>query len=174
MPSDMPKISTSRFPLFRWLAAFIALAASSFPAAAQQGNLLQAEDAFRLSVKRGEDGAVGLHWTIADGYYLYRDHLKARDASTGSEVTLQTNPGTVEPDDPNFGSSEVYYTKAVARLDPSAPARVSVTFQGCKKNSICYPPVTQTIDTRSLQTPAATVGFGLASEPAATVSDLPP
>lgn len=171
MPSAMPMISTSRFPLFMWLAAFIVLAVSSFPAAAQQDNLLQAEDAFRLSVNRSESGAIDLHWTIADGYYLYRDHLKARDASTGSEVALQSNPGTVESDDPNFGSSEVYYTEAVARLDPAAPARVSVTFQGCKKNSICYPPVTQTIDTRSLQTTAAAVGFGLTSEPAATDED---
>ncbi|MET2831389.1 protein-disulfide reductase DsbD [Mesorhizobium shangrilense] len=164
----MPKISTFRLPLFVWLAAFIVLAAGSFPAAAQQANLLQAEDAFRLSVDRGEDGAIGLHWAIADGYYLYRDHLKVRDASTGSEVTLQTYPGTVESDDPNFGSSEVYYTEAAARLDPATPARVSVTFQGCKKNSICYPPITQTVDTRSLQITTAAVGFGLTSEPAAT------
>lgn len=171
MPSAMPMISASRFSFFMRLATFVVLAAGSFPAVAQQANLLQAEDAFRLSVDRGEDGAVGLHWAIADGYYLYRDHLKARDASTGTEVALKTNPGTIESDDPNFGSSEVYYTEAVARLDAAAPTRVSVTFQGCKKNSICYPPVTQTVDTRSLRTTAATVGFGLASEPAATDED---
>lgn len=171
MPSAMPMISTFRFSFFMWLAAFVVLAASNVPATAQQANLLHAEDAFRLSVNRGEDGAVSLHWAIADGYYLYRDHLKARDASTGSEVALQTNPGTIESDDPNFGSSEVYYTEAVARLDPASATRVLVTFQGCKKNSICYPPVTQTVDTRSLLISVASVGFGLTPEPAATTGE---
>lgn len=132
-------------------------------AMAQQSDLLQAEEAFRFSVERGQDNRITLHWAIAEGYYLYRDHLEAKDAGTGAGVTLQSDPGVVQADDPNFGPSKVYYSRAVARLSADAPDQVAITYQGCKKDSICYPPITLTLDTKSLQLSEAAVGFGVTS-----------
>ncbi|RRD21530.1 protein-disulfide reductase DsbD [Brucellaceae bacterium VT-16-1752] len=136
--------------LFFWSAA----------AFAQQSDLLQPEQAFRFSVERGEGNETVLNWQIADGYYLYRDHLAARDASSGGDVRLQAEAGVVQTDDPNFGPSEVYFSQAVARLGTDAPDKVTVTYQGCKKDSICYPPLTLTIDTQTLQFSEPVVGFG--------------
>lgn len=157
----MPRMTIIR------LLAILLVAFWTIPASAQQDDLLQAEDAFRFSVERDANEEIVLRWEIADGYYLYRDHLEAKDASTGEEVTLQTDPGIVETADANFGPSEVYYGEAVAQLSPDTPADVAVTYQGCKKDSICYPPLTLTLNTETLQVSEPAVGFGVVAPPAA-------
>lgn len=151
------------------LVASLLLALWSFPATAQQGDLLQAEDAFRFSVERAADNAIELRWQIADGYYLYRDHIEAKGAA-GETVELHTGPGTVE-DDANFGPSEVYYSEAVARLTTGAPSEVAITYQGCKKDSICYPPMTVMLDTASLQLSEPVIGFGVVAPSPTSAED---
>ena len=59
-----------------------------------------------------------------------------------------------------------FEAQAVERLGANAPAKVAITYQGCKKNSICYPPITVTLDTASLQVSKAAVGFGAGIAPA--------
>ena len=151
--------------VFRLLASLF-LVLWPLSASAQQSDLLQAEDAFRFAVERGQGDEVVLHWKIVDGYYLYRDHIEAKDAATGDKARLTTEPGVMETADPNFGPSEVYYGQAVGRLGANAPAKVAITYQGCKKNSICYPPITVTLDTVSLQVSKPAVGFGAGTTPA--------
>ncbi|WP_244649547.1 protein-disulfide reductase DsbD [Neoaquamicrobium sediminum] len=156
----------SRLTAFRLLATLL-LAFLAMPAAGQQDDLLQAEEAFRFSIERSADQEIELRWEIEEGYYLYRDHLEAKDAASGVAVPLQTEPGIMETEDANFGPSEVYYLEALARLGADAPAQVAVTYQGCKKDSICYPPLTLTVDTASLQVSEPIVGFGVAAPSAA-------
>ncbi|WP_026381619.1 protein-disulfide reductase DsbD [Afifella pfennigii] len=132
-------------------------------ASAQPSDLLEAEEAFRFSVERGEGGEVVLRWEIAEDYYLYREHLQASDAGSGESLALQSEPGVMEADDANFGPSEVYYSQAVARLGSDAPEKVAVSYQGCKKNSICYPPLTLTVHTESLKVSEPVVGFAVAA-----------
>src|SRR6478609_7577187 len=117
----------------RLLAGLLILLVS--PASAQDVRPLQAQEAFRLSVERTQADQVTLKWQIESGYYLYRDHLQAKDPATGETIVLQTEPGVIETDDENFGSSEVYYSQAVAHLPGDAPQRVAITYQGCQKNS---------------------------------------
>ena len=78
----------SSMPILRLLAGlfFVFL---SLPAAAQQEDLLQAEEAFRFSVERNADQQIQLRWEIEEGYYLYRDHLEAKDAATGEPIPLE-------------------------------------------------------------------------------------
>ena len=45
--------------------------------------------------------------------------------------------------------------------------QVAVTYQGCKKDSICYPPLTLTVNTANLQVSEPVVGFGVAPAPVA-------
>lgn len=147
-------------PLLR-LFAILLFAVPSLSIQAQQDDILRAEDAFSFSVARDADDQLVLHWQIEDGYYLYRDHLGARDSTSGTAIVLETEPGVVETDDGNFGPSEVYYHQAVARLGDAPPAEIAVTYQGCKKDSICYPPLTLTVDTHSLQVSEPVMGFGI-------------
>lgn len=146
--------------MFRLLASLFLILWPLF-ASAQQGDLLQAEEAFRFAVERGQGQDMLLRWEIEDGYYLYRDYLLARDAGTGDELALRSEPGVVEADDANFGPSEVYYSSAAARLGGDLPAQVAITYQGCKKDSICYPPQTVTIYTASLRISEASIGYSL-------------
>ena len=79
---------------------------------------------------------------MADGYYLYRDHLAA-ETQAGAPIALETPPGTAM-DDPTFGAVEVYFGSAEAVLAPVA-GPVTVTWQGCQDGGICYPPIQKTL-----------------------------
>lgn len=134
-------------------------------ASGQPAELLPAEEAFRVAVAREAGGGLAFRWTIVEGHYLYRDRFEASDAETGEALQLRTEPGTMEEGDANFGPSEVYYGEATAQLEPLLPARVTVVSQGCRKNEICYPPVTVTVDTRTLSISEAFTGFDLDAMP---------
>src|SRR5690606_36940238 len=104
---------------------------------------LPADQAFRLSVTKDTDGRLVLNWQIAGGYYLYRDHIEAKDGQ-GNALAVDTQPGQPK-DDPNFGRLEVYYTHATASVKADAQP-LELTYQGCQEDGICYRPETRTID----------------------------
>lgn len=141
--------------------AFVAagwLVASASAAFGQQPPL-PVDEAFAFSTSRTAAGDAALRWDIADGYYLYRDKIEARNAD-GSPVEIVTSPG--EPkEDPYFGRMEVYHREAsatVAAKDSSASSPIEVTYQGCQDNGICYRPVTKSVDLAALGTVAAIPG----------------
>ncbi len=120
---------------------FIGLFLALGPASA--ANPLPVDQAFRLSVLKDTDGRLVLNWQIADGYYLYRDHIEAKDGQ-GKALAVDTQPGQPK-DDPNFGRLEVYYTHATASVKAGAQP-LELTYQGCQEDGICYRPETRTID----------------------------
>lgn len=151
-------------------------------AAFAQAMPLPADQAFTLRASRAAD-SVRLEWTIAPGYYLYRD--KIRVASSDAEAVQAALTGqAVSKDDPTFGSTEIYLGKAEATISKEAAQQISgstlvVTYQGCQDDGICYPPITRHIELSSLQitdseappaiassaewqVPAATPGGGIA------------
>ncbi|MGO1161065.1 protein-disulfide reductase DsbD [Brucella pseudogrignonensis] len=121
------------------LAAFIVVVLSPALAA----NPLPVDDAFRLSAAKDSDNRLLLNWQIADGYYLYRDHIEAKDAK-GAALAVDTQPG-IAKDDPNFGRLEVYYTRTSASV-ALGDEPIELTYQGCQEDGICYRPETRTID----------------------------
>ena len=120
---------------------FIGLFLALGPASA--ANPLPVDQAFRLSVLKHTDRRLVLNWQIADGYYLYRDHIEAKDGQ-GKALAVDTQPGQPK-DDPNFGRLEVYYTHATASVKAGAQP-LELTYQGCQEDGICYRPETRTID----------------------------
>lgn len=104
---------------------------------------LPVDQAFRLSVTRDTDGRLVLNWQIANGYYLYRDHIEAKDGQ-GNALAVDMQPG-LPKDDPNFGRLEVYYTHATASVKVDGKP-LELTYQGCQEDGICYRPETRTID----------------------------
>jgi thiol:disulfide interchange protein DsbD len=110
-----------------------------------------ADQVFRLRVAPGAAGALVLNWAIAPGNYLYRDKIAVKD-SGGSAVEVTTDRGEIK-DDPSFGETEIYHNRAQAVVDAKLLPRdgsISVTFQGCAEQGICYPPVKKTIDPRTM------------------------
>lgn len=116
-----------------------------------QQSWLTADEAFDLHAARAATGEINLKWTIRDGYYLYRDKLKAHAEGNSESLPLETSAGTAKTD-PTFGATEVYFQEAKAVLTSSAldglasDAALLITYQGCQDGGICYPPVTKRLD----------------------------
>jgi thiol:disulfide interchange protein DsbD len=130
---------------------------------------LPVDQAFVLNARFDKPNELTVAWQIAPGYYLYRDKLGV--SATGRiDLGSPTSPQGVAHTDDNFGDVEVFYDYVelkvpFARASPDAlDVGITATFQGCKENSICYPPGEQTM---ALALPAT-------SEFPATVSQTAP
>lgn len=152
-----------------FLACILMLIGFVVPAWADQADLLSADEAFQLTVTRAGSGSLQLHWEIADGYYLYREHMLATDADTKAAIDLAL-PDGVRKDDPNFGATEVYHGRVLATMSTSKD-RVVVGYQGCKENSICYPPISKILDTRTLSIASQSIGFSPSKFPSPEVTE---
>lgn len=157
-----------RFLTFLFLWAAVAGSAMAEP--------LPVDEAFDLSVSRNDAGALRFEWSIADGYYLYRDHIGVKAGDEGTAVAIET-PAGVRKDDPGFGIVEVYYGNASATVAQSGDKPLELIYQGCQVDGICYRPETRIIDPLSLEvtnpSPAAAMPASIwddASQPSASTA----
>lgn len=149
------------------LLATLALSLPTPSAAIDESDLLPIDEAFALSVSASERGRIEFHWTIAEGYYLYRHRTSVALAGDGFKANpLELPPGEAYRDE-FFGDVETYRGSLTAVLTGAAADGVqslsfTVGYQGCADIGVCYPPHRQTV---SVRLPAAP---GLAA-----VSSLP-
>jgi len=120
------------------------------PASSAGGDLLPVEQAFVMNARFDKPNELTIAWQIAPGYYLYRDKLTA--AASGKINLGAVNLPTGRPHkDDNFGDVQIFrdFVEAkvpFARASPDAlDVVITAGFQGCKDNSICYPPGEQTM-----------------------------
>ena len=116
---------------------------------------LQPEQAFRLHVAKSGADEFQLTWSIAPGYYLYRDRMTAKASPSGTRLKTDLPPG-IRKDDPNFGIMEVYHDNVTMKVVPAGAAALDVTWQGCADAGLCYPPQTQTIQVAGVSSAVAT------------------
>lgn len=136
----------------------------AWPAHAAE-EFLQPEQAFRLqATKAGADG-LQLTWSIAPGYYLYRDRMAVTASPSATRVATELPPG-IRKDDPNFGVMEVYHDAVTMKVAPGGAAALDVTWQGCADAGLCYPPQTQRVDVAGVSSAAATALTGTPPQPA--------
>lgn len=138
--------------------------------------ILDPDVAFIFSSDVAGSSTVLLRWEIEDGYYLYRDNFKfVIDDTEVKPGTALLPPGKMK-EDPDFGNVEVYYRNAEIKLpliresESEQEINLTVTYQGCKEDTICYPPVNKTI---SLFLPAAVAGTEEANIVASVIPDSP-
>lgn len=123
---------------------------------------LPVDTAFAFSANKTAAGGLELRWEIADGYYLYRDRIAAQ--TTDGRTVPMTTPAGEPKDDPYFGRMEVYHRSAEASAEPAAIAdlgdapAVTVSYQGCQDDGICYRPQTKTFDLAALSAHPTTPG----------------
>ncbi len=141
-----------------------------------QDRILDENQAFQLIINVVDPLTLEARWTVAPGYYLYRDkfRLSLPDPQGVTIAALDIPPG--EPkDDPNFGPQQVFHHEAViiARLQRSSSIAQTLSlkadYQGCAEIGVCYPPLTQTVsvDLPAFSLPASTLpepGAGLKAE----------
>lgn len=108
-------------------------------------DLLPVDQAFTMNARFDKANELTVAWQIAPGYYLYRDKLTASAAGRIDLGPPNLPPGVPHRDE-NFGDVEVFYDYVemkvpLARASPDAlDVELTAGFQGCKEDSICYPP----------------------------------
>jgi thiol:disulfide interchange protein DsbD len=146
------------FTLLTWLM----LGATSHLGFAQDDELLPSDEAYAFSVEVTAQG-LDAKWTIAEGYYMYRDKLSFSLANaSGEPIEIQYDfPPSKTKADPAFGDVEVYVKHVDFSIPVSSNAQdvlLTVKGQGCNEPvGVCYPPITHKIPLQLLatNTPAA-------------------
>ena len=117
--------------------------------------------AFKPTAKALDGQTAEVRFTIAKGYYLYREKFRFKaEPETVALGAPQFAPGKMKKDD-LFGEVEVYFKEAVIRVpvernsSGALPLTLKVTSQGCADGGICYPPQVQTVSL-TLPDPAGT------------------
>jgi thiol:disulfide interchange protein DsbD len=103
------------------------------------------EKVFRVSAQLADPTLLRVTWNIAEGYYLYRGSLKVESASPGLTLGAPRLPPGTPKEDEYWGKTEVFYQEATAEIPVAGradPLQLRVSHQGCKEDSICYPPQT--------------------------------
>lgn len=107
-----------------------------------QPQFLPVDQAFVLDYRQ-QDNELILNWTIADGYYMYRDKFKLGGIAVN--FSHPTYPATITIEDAFFGKTEVYFHQLQLKIplsDIDEDAIFRVQFMGCAEAGLCYPPET--------------------------------
>lgn len=122
--------------LFVWSSWLVPVAA--------QASFLEPEQAFKMKVDEIRGSAVAVRWTIAPGYYLYRDRITV-EAVPGERIGQVSRPRGESKEDPNFGRVEVYHDSVRVQVDAADATALRLGWQGCSEDGLCYPPQHQTV-----------------------------
>ncbi|MEO8305534.1 MAG: protein-disulfide reductase DsbD N-terminal domain-containing protein [Betaproteobacteria bacterium] len=131
--------------------------------------LLEPERAFAFSVQAVDERTVEARFTIASGYYLYREKLKFSVEPTPLTAAPVLPAGKIKEDE-FFGKVETYRGQiavplALASAEPGRKVTVRAESQGCADAGVCYPPQVQSV-TVTLPLPGARPGAPVAAVPA--------
>ena len=119
---------------------------------AQQQELLPPEKAFSLQAWVEGDSVIA-EYTIADGYYMYRDAFKFDMETDNVTFTEPRVPDGKIKHDEFFGDVEIYRDSVaivlpleyLAALKPSV-VNIKTAGQGCADMGVCYPPLYQSLN----------------------------
>jgi thiol:disulfide interchange protein len=109
-----------------------------------QGDALPEDQAFRAQALATDGQTVLVRISAPPDYYLYRDKFAFVLSSDGVASSAVYPAGQMIKDE-HFGDVEVYFGGVDIPLTLSrtsaAPAKatLAIEFQGCKKDSVCYP-----------------------------------
>lgn len=110
---------------------------------------LDVDQAFQVEVSRHQR-VLSIKWTVAPGYYLYRDRFsfKLDPKESGASLSQAQFPGKGKmKDDPAFGLVEVFDHDIEVQVSLEGTLSESLTlvlgYQGCADAGLCYPPQTR-------------------------------
>jgi thiol:disulfide interchange protein len=128
---------------------------------------LPEDQAFKFETMAGDAGTIVARWTMAPGYYLYRDKTSfSLSDDAGTQLGTAKWPPARSHYDEHFGDVAVYYDQVEASVPlaravgPAATVAITAQYQGCKEAGICYPMMTRTAQ---VLLPAAEHAFSVAS-----------
>ncbi len=112
------------------------------------GTFLPPTQAFRPSAEAISTNRIQVRFDVQPGYYLYREKLGVDVTGlvpAGVQLTPGNLPTGIQKDDPNFGPTEIYQEPLDWPIQVSDGQRpltltLSIRYQGCASQGICYPP----------------------------------
>ena len=144
LPDSSRPANAGGLPLFGQQVASTSGAVDALP--------LPQEQAFAFEAIAYDGNQLLLRLTPAPGYYLYRDRTTMKlEGAEGIGLDRPRWPKGSAHRDEHFGDVVVYFSQAevpvplVRRHGDAAEATLRVTFQGCQKDGICYPPMTRAV-----------------------------
>ncbi len=116
------------------------------------GDILQPDQAFKLTVSAENGQTLRASLSIAPGHYLYRDRIsfKLKDDSPNAIQSVDLPRGEAKHD-ANLGDTEVFHHSidAIIHLQHTGATLASVTllakYQGCSEKGLCYAPIKKTL-----------------------------
>lgn len=139
----------------------------STPAATSDDEFLPPDEAFRFAASMERPDSVALTWIIADGYYLYKQHIEVSTDTPNVQLGAPLLPDGEVKHDEFFGESQVYYQFAEGSVPIARPAgsggelNLKVTYQGCAESGLCYNPITKQV---TLELPPTDVATSLPAQ----------
>jgi thioredoxin:protein disulfide reductase len=140
---------------------------SGFNAFTDDEEFLHPDEAFKLDIVAKNSSTLEAIFTIAPGYYLYKERIKfdIKDAKQGSIQSVNLPTGDMK-EDPNFGTQEVYhhdFAAAIVTANTTNSIEIQARFQGCSEKGLCYAPQIKTYPVTMLEAGAATPKNNIAS-----------
>ncbi|MFN2338939.1 MAG: protein-disulfide reductase DsbD [Gammaproteobacteria bacterium] len=129
--------------------------------------LLPPEEAFALEASASGD-TLTARWTVADGYYLYRERIRFESSTPGIRLGTPDMPAGKVKEDEFFGTMETYRGDLLVTVplvrEAGAPDRLQliVHHQGCADIGVCYPPQ---VENRELDLPQPASASPASSSP---------
>ena len=132
-----------------------------------QVNPLPPDKAFRFSARALNPETIETRFTIAEGYYLYRDRIRFSVEPASAGLDVPELPAGKVKEDQFFGRVQTYRGSVMVNLalKGSAPGQKVVLVaesQGCADVGICYPPQVERV---TVALPAANAAPTRADEP---------
>ncbi|MFA7618450.1 MAG: protein-disulfide reductase DsbD [Thiohalomonadaceae bacterium] len=117
---------------------------------AAEEDLLPPDQAFRFTARALDADTVRAEWSVADGYYLYRNKLRFTTDTAGIELGEPAFPAGKKKQDEFFGEVEIYRGKVrvdlpLRRTGTARELSLVAHSQGCADMGVCYPPHRHTV-----------------------------
>lgn len=104
-----------------------------------QAPLLPPDQAFPFTAISSSSQRAELSWEIPDNYYIYQHMVEVQQGGQTLQLDL---PPAEDLHDDNYGQTQVYYQQLQFNIPTQASQTYQVTWQGCAKDRLCYPPQT--------------------------------
>ena len=126
------------------LVLLLTLASALLAVPARADDFLDPDQAFKVDVQLTGDREFQLNFTIAPGYYMYRDQFKLEPA--GATLGDIAWPTPKRKFDETFQKEVETYRDRLSVKVPvtalqAAPLKLVLTGQGCADKGLCYPPM---------------------------------
>lgn len=149
-----------------WLAVLLACLSLPSGVFAAQGNPPHPDEAMQVSYQVLGNGAIKVDFNMIKDVYLYRHALGFQGVQMTVDQDALSIPKGKQKDDPNFGRVETYYdalSVTVPITQVGEKPQLTVKYQGCVEDFICYPPQKKTFDLSGqlVADSSAPVGSGL-------------